>query len=107
MESRKNALLEEELKTKYGQSISQEIKRSLSYPLVAQRKGWQGTTEVLLKMTTDGKVADITVGKSSGFKVLDDEALRMVRKATLPPTPEDLRGRDLTVRVPIIFKLES
>jgi periplasmic protein TonB len=107
-ETGKNAALEEQLKTAYGQSISKEIRRFLKYPPLAQRRGWQGTAEVLLQLTAEGKVAGITIGKSSGQKVLDDEALNMVRRALpLPQAPQDLRGRELTVTVPIVFKLES
>ena len=90
----------------YGQSISKEIKRYQKYPPVAQRRGWEGTAEVLLQIAADGKVTSITLGKSSGRSVLDEEALNMVRKASpLPQAPQDLRGRELTVTVPIVFKL--
>ncbi|HKQ24628.1 MAG TPA: TonB family protein [Burkholderiales bacterium] len=92
----------------YGLSISNEIKRYQKYPPMAQRKGWEGTAEVLLQIDADGKVTRITLGKSSGRSVLDEEALNMVRKASpLPPAPQDLRGRELTVTVPIVFKLQS
>jgi protein TonB len=104
----RNAAQEEQLKAAYGQSISKEIKRHLKYPPLAQRRGWQGTAEVLLRLTADGKVDGISIGKSSGQKVLDDEALNMVRRALpLPQAPQDLRGRELTVTVPIVFKLDS
>lgn len=92
----------------YGLSISNEIKRYQKYPPVAQRRGWEGTAEVLLQIAADGKVTSISLGKSSGRSVLDEEALNMVRKASpLPPAPPDLRGRELTVTVPIVFKLQS
>ena len=91
----------------YGQSISKEIKRYQKYPPVAQRRGWEGTAEVLLQIAADGKVSSIALGKSSGRSVLDEEALNMVRKASpLPQAPQNLRGRELTVAVPIVFQLE-
>lgn len=99
---------EDRLKLVYGQSISQEIRRYQKYPPVAARRGWEGTAEVLLKISADGRVAGITLGKSSGRPVLDEEALAMVRRATpLPQAPEDLRGRELTVTVPIVFRLRE
>jgi len=92
----------------YGQSISKEIKRYQKYPLVAQRRGWEGTAEVLLQIAADGKVTSITLAKSSGRAVLDEEALNMVRRASpLPQAPQNLRGRELTVTVPIVFKLQE
>ena len=92
----------------YGQSISKEIKRYQRYPAQAQRRGWEGTVEVLLKITADGKVTGMTLGKSSGHASLDEEAMDMVRRASpLPQAPPDLRGRALVVSVPIVFRLQN
>ncbi len=92
----------------FGQSISREIKRYQKYPPLAQRRGWEGTAEVLLQIAADGKVTSITLGRSSGRSVLDEEALNMVRRASpLPQAPQNLRGRELTVTVPIVFKLQE
>ena len=92
----------------YGQSISKVIKQHQKYPPPAQRRGWEGTAEVLLQIAADGKVTGITLGKSSGHSILDDEALDMVRRASpLPQAPPDLRGRALVVTVPIVFKLQN
>lgn len=92
----------------YGQSISKEIKRYQKYPPLAQRRGWEGTAEVHLQIAADGKVTGIRLGKSSGRSVLDEEALNMVRRASpLPQAPQNLRGRELTVTVPIVFKLQE
>ena len=103
-----STVVERSLLLTYGQSISKEIKRYQKYPPVAQRRGWEGTAEVLLQIAANGKVTSITLGKSSGRSVLDEEALNMVRKASpLPQAPQDLRGRELTVTVPIVFKLQE
>lgn len=46
--------------------------------------------------------------RSSGFEVLDNQALEMVQQAApLPQPPEALRGREFTVMVPIVFKLND
>jgi protein TonB len=101
-------LVEPRLLQIYGQSISKEIKRYQKYPPLAQRRGWEGTAEVLLQIATDGKVTSITLGKSTGRSVLDEEALNMVRRASpLPQAPQNLRGRELMVTVPIVFKLQE
>ena len=92
----------------YGQSISKEIKRYQKYPPPAQRRGWEGTAEVLLQIAADGKVTGITLGKSSGHAILDEEAMNMVRRASpLPQAPPDLRGRALVVSIPIVFRLQN
>jgi len=92
----------------YSRQLSTQIKRYQKYPLVAQRRGWEGTAEVLLKIAADGRVIEIALGKSSGHEVLDREALEMVRRASpLPQAPQQLRGRELTVTVPIVFRLQD
>ena len=58
--------MEPRLLLTYGLSISNEIKRHQKYPPMAQRRGWEGTAEVLLQIAADGKVTRITLGKSSG-----------------------------------------
>ena len=99
---------ENRLLTTYGQSLSKEIKRQQKYPPHAQRRGWEGTAEVLLRISVEGKVTSVTLGKSSGRAILDDEALEMVRRASpLPQAPPDLRGSSRVVTVPIAFKLQN
>ena len=92
----------------YSGLLSAQIRRYQRYPLIAQRRGWEGTAEVLLKIAPDGRVVDITLGRSSGRDVLDQEALNMVRRAApLPQAPEGLRGHRLNVTVPIVFRLQN
>jgi protein TonB len=102
-ESRERSLL-----SQYEQIISAKIRQFEEYPPVARRRHWEGTTVVQLRVTPEGKVMDITVVEKSGYEILDEAALKMVRKASpLPAPPEGLRDRDRTVLVPIKFRLDS
>lgn len=102
------AIDESRLMQTYGTEISREIRRYQRYPVVAQRRGWEGTAEVTLRIAADGSVVSIELGKSSGREILDTEALNMVRRATpLPQAPDNLRGRELNVTVPIVFRLQD
>jgi periplasmic protein TonB len=90
----------------FSQQVSSRIKRYQRYPVVAQRRGWEGTAEVLVRFGADGKVSNIVLGKSTGREVLDEEAVNMVRRATpLPEAPEGLFGRE--IKVPIVFRLQD
>lgn len=92
---------------RYGLLISKEIGKDQKYPLRAKTLGWQGTTEVLLRIGADARVKEVKVAKSSGYDVLDEEAVEKVRRAKhLPPPPEGFKDREFTVLVPIVFKLE-
>lgn len=93
---------------KYKDSISGLIRSHENYPIVAKRRGWEGTTVVGLTLALDGSVKGISVIESSGRDILDEAALTMVRKAApLPRAPEELRGQERMVRVPIVFKLQQ
>ena len=102
-ESRERTLMEQ-----YQQTISARIKKFEEYPPVAKRRHWEGTTVVQLRLTAEGKVTDIAVVEKSGYEILDEAAVKMIRRASpLPLPPEGLRGRDHTVLVPIRFRLDS
>jgi len=92
----------------YGEMLAQAIDKRKSYPRLARMRNWQGTTQLKLRIGADGKLQDVSVGSSSGFELLDAAAIRMVQDALpLPQLPEALRGRELTMTVPIVFKLQS
>jgi len=91
----------------YARRLSNQIGKDQQYPSDAQINGWQGTTIVVVRMSADAKVKDVTIAQSSGFEVLDEEALEKVRRMKHPPPPpEKFKGREFTVMVPIVFRLE-
>jgi len=92
----------------FGEVLARAIGNRKDYPRLARIRNWQGTTELKLQIGPDGKLQDVHVGHSSGFEVLDAAAVQMVHNAApLPDVPEVLRGRELTMTVPVVFKLEA
>lgn len=93
----------------YGSLLSRAIAKYKQYPKIAQMRGWEG--EVLLEVHCDekGQVISTEIKKSSGHKVLDDQAIAMVQKAApLPQPPEILRSsKKLVILVPVPFTLEA
>lgn len=59
------------------------------YPRIAQDNNWTGKVELRVAIGADGSISSITVKKSAGHAVLDDEAQAMIRAAqsrvTVPP----------------------
>lgn len=91
----------------YGAQLSREFARHKQYPRLAQMRGWQGTVQVQVHIDAGGAVISSSINQSSGHEVLDKQALEMVKKASpLPQPPEALRDRELTMLVPIVFRLE-
>jgi TonB family protein len=73
------------------------------YPQEARRWNWSGTTLVHVLMGADGNLKNIFVQKTSGFRVLDDQALRMVQRVAATRVPDRLKGRDVALTLPIGF----
>jgi protein TonB len=88
----------------YRQSISREIMRHLRYPRIAVMRKWQGKTVVEMQLAADGSVTRMIIAESSGKEVLDEAALKMVKKSLpLPKPPRGVR----TVKVPVVFRLQG
>ncbi|HTT36235.1 MAG TPA: energy transducer TonB [Burkholderiales bacterium] len=95
-------LLERDLSRYVGKEIN-----ATDFPEEARRWNWSGTTLVQVSMAADGSMKEVAVQRSSGFRLLDQQAVRIVRRITVPPVPERLRGREVAVTVPIGFYLSE
>lgn len=57
------------------------------YPAAARRNGWEGTTVVALEVAADGTLTEVRVHRSSGYRVLDEAAVKMIRSARFAGGP--------------------
>jgi len=78
-----------------------------AYPAAASRQGWQGTVVLRVRVLSNGKVDLVEVQKSSGHKVLDEEAMATVRSWVFTPAKRGEFAIDGWASVPIEFKLDS
>jgi protein TonB len=63
---------------------------NLNYPDEARRRQLHGQLVLTVGLTRDGRVKSVDVIQSSGHKVLDDAAIRIVHLAEpFPPLPQD------------------
>jgi periplasmic protein TonB len=83
-------------------AIRDSILGKLHYPLLARRRGWSGQVEISFTITPDGNIHDLRILTSSGYSLLDDEALTAIRQ-TAPFTPPPQVAAALTM--PITFRL--
>ena len=91
----------------YGDLLAREISKHKQYPRIAQMRGWQGEAKVDLQIDASGNVLTSKIHDSSGYEVLDKQALEMVTKsAPFPVPPDALRGRVFNILVPVTFHLE-
>jgi protein TonB len=64
---------------------------NLNYPDEARRQKLSGSLLLDVSVNPDGTVNEIQLRRSSGHKVLDDAAIRIVRLAApFPPFPKDI-----------------
>ena len=78
------------------------------YPALARSRGWEGVVEVTVVINAATPVPNLKLEKSSGYPLLDEQAMEMLGVAIARvPLPEDLRGKDLQVAMPIRFSLDD
>ncbi|WP_333873990.1 energy transducer TonB [Methylobacter sp.] len=75
------------------------------YPEIAMDRGWEGKVLMKVHVLASGKPDNVSVLKSSGKPVLDDEAVRTVKKWSFAPATRGKTPIDGWVTVPISFKL--
>ena len=88
--------------------VKTEIDRKKNYPQIARRRGIEGVVKVQFCISNDGRLKMVTIAASSGCKILDNEAVISVKKASpFSCIPEELKKEELDLKVNIAFKLEG
>jgi protein TonB len=93
-----------EIQRRVGKLVEERGERA--YPRLARDRQWEGTAQIAVEFGANGQLKRIAVAESSGHAVLDERAVQMVREV-LPTVPRELRSRNFTVRLPILFKLKK
>jgi len=75
------------------------------YPLLARKRGYQGTVLLEVLVSKKGEVASIKLSKSSGYKMLDKAAIRGVEEWLFYPAKRGDKLYEMWVTVPIRFTL--
>lgn len=76
------------------------------YPIVARRRGYEGTVLLAVRVMEDGSVGGVKVARSSGYKVLDRSALKAVRTWRFIPGKRGDGPVEMEVQVPLTFRLK-
>ncbi len=86
---------------KHFRYIKDRIQRSICYPRIARKRGWEGRVVVSFVVCEDGRVQDMRIVESSGFSVLDKNAMAAVHEAVPFPRPP-VRAELI---VPVVYRL--
>ena len=88
----------------YFASIKRKIELVWQYPYDAAVQGIQGDLYIDFVIGRDGKVASIDLVRGSGHKLLDDEAVRSIRKAApFDPIPAEYSIPHLQIRGRFVY----
>ena len=88
----------------YFASIKRKIELVWQYPYEAAVAGIQGELMVDFVIARSGKVESIDLLRSSGSKILDDEAIRSIRKAApFDPIPVEYKIPNLQIRGRFVY----
>jgi TonB family protein len=75
------------------------------YPRMAREQGWEGLVILNVWVGIDGKTSKISIKQSSGYKILDEAALKTVKKWIFQPAGIGKLSFRSQVKVPIRFVL--
>jgi len=81
--------------------IKAKIGKQILYPPIARRMGWQGKVLITFLVDVDGNIIEVELKTSSGYAVLDNSALQIVKSLSGLPKPSFLTR----VTVPINYTL--
>jgi protein TonB len=88
-----------EIRAAYGRLLRDELAKHIKYPRVAELKGWEGKVRIRLQVDNQGNVLGTPeVIETSGYKMLDDAAVKTVLNSSpLPLPPLALQGKPIPV----------
>jgi len=98
---------QKEVMLRYQDMVKQKIESCRRYPPWAKKQGFEGTVHLKFTILSTGLAKDIKIIKSSGFNILDKEAISTIKRAQpFPPIPPELKISSLSMEVSIVFTLQ-
>jgi protein TonB len=87
----------------YFERLRRHLKRYQRWPENSETE--KGTAVVTFTIARDGTVRAAEIERSSGYAILDEATLDMLRRASpVPPLPSNFRGEQITVSIPAEWK---
>lgn len=84
------------------------IDQRKEYPLMARKGRMEGTVRVRFILGRDGGIRRTEVVQSSGRGLLDRATLQTIsRIERFPPLPAAIEGNELSIEVPVSYRLDS
>lgn len=94
-------------KSKALATVLEVLNRHKRYPKQARRIGAEGTVQLLVTISADGKVNACSLGKGSGSSVLDAATERLGEKLVGLEVPSARGGKGFQILVPVRYSLKD
>ena len=92
----------------YRTALAINARRYKRYPALAREQGWEGNVEIAIDFRKAVPNPEVSLVRSSGKAVLDDQALEMIRQAArVTEMPSRLADNEFRVVLPVEFSLEE
>lgn len=93
---------------RYYVELSTWLERHKQYPQHARTRRQEGTVRLRFVLDRNGRVLTYSIVKSSGHRLLDDEVLALLRRASpMPVPPPELARERLEIVAPVSFRLRG
>jgi TonB family protein len=76
------------------------------YPEIARQRGQSGEVALLVNVDMHGNPTKVALESSSGYSLLDQEAIKTIRRWKFTPASSNGEAVPGTVRVPVTFRLQ-
>lgn len=106
--SEKTTVSDEETIANIKASLNKKLAEHFHYPVIARRNDWQGQVVITLDITNQGTMKNITVLHSSGYTILDADAVdTLTRIGKLDVEFSPFGYKDISLQLPIIYQLQE
>ncbi len=92
----------------YLQKVRSLLEKQKNYPMMARRQNQEGVVVLQFTISSSGQIEGARVRRSSGHNLLDQAAREILRRVgRFPPFPAELKRRQLTIEIPLAYRLEE
>jgi protein TonB len=89
-----------------AEALWNRVERLKRYPHMARMNRWEGKVVLQAIVRDDGQLSELKVAQTSGYAVLDQDALEVLRRASPITLKHPLGQPQVVIQVPISYRLE-
>lgn len=91
-----------------NKAMCRYINKTKVYPVNLKSQRAEGTAIVQCKVLADSTLSDVELITSSGYKEMDDEAVRVVKSfPKMCPATQSCTAQDMIIQVPVHFSMDE